>query len=77
MMLAEAQLVELDLSDNAFGPNGMEGITELLKSKTCYTLKELRLNNNGLGVFGGRVSSNVTLCFDNSLLIEIVNPYNK
>ena len=56
MMLAETQLVELDLSDNAFGPNGMEGITELLKSKTCYTLKELRLNNNGLGVFGGRVS---------------------
>ena len=57
MMLAETQLVELDLSDNAFGPNGMEGITELLKSKTCYTLKELRLNNNGLGVFGGRVSN--------------------
>ncbi len=55
MMLAEAQLVELDLSDNAFGPNGMEGLTELLKSKTCYSLRELRLNNNGLGVFGGRV----------------------
>ena len=67
MMLAETQLVELDLSDNAFGPNGMEGITELLKSKTCYTLKELRLNNNGLGVFGGRVSNN-TCCAVNTFL---------
>lgn len=55
MMEANAQLVELDLSDNAFGPNGVEGIVDLLKSKTCYTLKELRLNNNGLGTTGGKV----------------------
>lgn len=55
MIQANAQLVELDLSDNAFGPNGVEGIIDLLKSKTCYTLKELRLNNNGLGTTGGKV----------------------
>ncbi len=66
MMLAEAQLVELNLSDNAFGPNGMEGLTELLKSKTCYTLKELRLNNNGLGVFGGRVSDSFVVSLNNT-----------
>ena len=55
MIGAGTQLVELDLSDNAFGPNGVEGIVDLLKSKTCYTLKELRLNNNGLGTTGGKV----------------------
>lgn len=56
MIEANSQLVELDLSDNAFGPNGVEGIVDLLKSKTCYTLKELRLNNNGLGTTGGKVN---------------------
>ena len=56
MITANAQLVELDLSDNAFGPNGVNGIIDLLKSKTCYTLKELRLNNNGLGTTGGKVT---------------------
>jgi Ran GTPase-activating protein (RanGAP) involved in mRNA processing and transport len=55
MIEANAQLTELDLSDNAFGPNGVNGIVDLLKSKTCYTLKELRLNNNGLGTTGGKV----------------------
>ena len=54
-MKARAHLVELDLSDNAFGPNGMVGLVELLKSESCYSLKELRLNNNGLGVTGGKV----------------------
>ena len=63
MISAGAQLVELDLSDNAFGPNGVEGIVDLLKSKTCYTLKELRLNNNGLGTTGGKVSS----CFQSHI----------
>ena len=55
IMLSGAQLVELDLSDNAFGPNGMVGLTDLLKSKSCYTLKALKLNNNGLGVTGGKM----------------------
>jgi Ran GTPase-activating protein (RanGAP) involved in mRNA processing and transport len=31
IMLANAQLVELDLSDNAFGPIGAEGIVDLLR----------------------------------------------
>ena len=55
-MSAEATLTELDLSDNAFGPNGMEGLTDLLKSSSCYRLRTLKLNNNGLGTHGGKVS---------------------
>ncbi|XP_046569037.1 ran GTPase-activating protein 1-like [Haliotis rubra] len=52
---AGAQLVELDLSDNAFGPNGVQGLVDLIKSSSCYTLQELRLNNNGLGITGGKM----------------------
>ncbi|XP_033103143.1 ran GTPase-activating protein 1-like, partial [Anneissia japonica] len=49
-----AQLVELDLSDNAFGPDGVKAFKELLTSTACYSLQELRLNNNGLGI-GGKI----------------------
>jgi len=55
LMVAKANLVELDLSDNAFGPNGMNGLTDFLRSSSCYSLRELRLNNNGLGIHGGKV----------------------
>lgn len=54
--MAGARLVELDLSDNAFGPIGMEGLATLLRSPSCYTLQELLLNNNGLGIAGAKVS---------------------
>uniref|UniRef100_A0A3Q4M936 Ran GTPase activating protein 1 n=1 Tax=Neolamprologus brichardi TaxID=32507 RepID=A0A3Q4M936_NEOBR len=55
LMLAGARLTVLDLSDNAFGPDGVKGIENLLKSSTCYTLQELRLNNCGMGVGGGKI----------------------
>ncbi|XP_013775322.1 ran GTPase-activating protein 1-like [Limulus polyphemus] len=55
IMLAPAYLVELDLSDNAFGPVGVPGIVPLLKSSSCFTLQELKLNNNGLGIEGGKM----------------------
>lgn len=55
-MLAGARLTVLDLSDNAFGPDGVKGIEKLLKSTACYTLQELRLNNCGMGIGGGKVS---------------------
>ncbi len=55
LILAQAKLEELDLSDNALGPVGMEGLVQFLKSPVCYSLKCLRLNNNGLGIYGGRV----------------------
>ena len=54
-MGAGCQLVELDLSDNAFGPNGIVGLVDLLKSSNCFSLQELKLNNNGLGITGGKV----------------------
>ena len=55
LMTANVRLVELDLSDNAFGPIGMEGIVDLLKSPSCFTLQELKLNNTGCGVTGGKL----------------------
>lgn len=58
IITAKATLVELDLSDNAFGPIGVEGLVELFRSPSCFTLQILRLNNNGLGIAGGKVSNN-------------------
>ncbi|KFO88179.1 Ran GTPase-activating protein 1, partial [Buceros rhinoceros silvestris] len=52
LITAGAQLVELDLSDNAFGPDGVRGFEVLLKSSACYTLQELKLNNCGMGIGG-------------------------
>jgi len=65
--MANAQLVELDLSDNAFGPIGMDGIAELLKSPSCFTLQELRLNNTGCGITGGKLLAKTLMeCYENS-----------
>lgn len=47
--------MELDLSDNAFGPDGVRGFETLLKSPACFTLQELKLNNCGMGIGGGKV----------------------
>lgn len=55
MIKAGARLSVLDLSDNAFGPIGVEGLAKLLQSDVCSELEELRLNNNGLGITGGRL----------------------
>ncbi|XP_008934538.1 PREDICTED: ran GTPase-activating protein 1 [Merops nubicus] len=55
VITAGAQLVELDLSDNAFGPDGVRGFEALLKSPSCYTLQELKLNNCGMGIGGGKI----------------------
>ena len=56
IMAAEANLTELDLSDNAFGPTGIEPIMPLLTSPSFYSIKVLKFNNNGLGTKGGTVS---------------------
>lgn len=66
LMVAKANLVELDLSDSAFGPNGMIGLTEFLCSSSCYSLCELRLNNNGLGIQGGKVTKALKLIYHNN-----------
>ncbi|KAI7816606.1 putative ran GTPase activating protein 1 [Gamsiella multidivaricata] len=46
-------LVELNLSDNAFGAAGVHPLVEFLT--TNRNLQILKLNNNGLGVTGGKV----------------------
>jgi len=57
IITAGAKLRELDLSDNAFGPDGVKGIKTLLMSESCYNLETLKLNNNGLGIGGGKILS--------------------
>eukprot|EP00794_Sanderia_malayensis_P007169 gene7169-7975_t len=56
-----AKLKELDLSDNAFGPDGVKAIKKLLMSPVCYSLEVLKLNNNGLGIGGGKILSQALL----------------
>uniref|UniRef100_A0A673J5F1 Ran GTPase-activating protein 1-like n=1 Tax=Sinocyclocheilus rhinocerous TaxID=307959 RepID=A0A673J5F1_9TELE len=41
LITAGTRLKVLDLSDNAFGPDGVKGIEKLLKSTACHTLQEL------------------------------------
>ncbi|KAM8929937.1 ran GTPase-activating protein 1 isoform 2-T2 [Pelodytes ibericus] len=55
LITAGAQLTELDLSDNAFGPDGVRGFEALLKSRACFTLQQLKLNNCGMGIGGGKI----------------------
>eukprot|EP00092_Neocalanus_flemingeri_P036782 GFUD01040043.1.p1 GENE.GFUD01040043.1~~GFUD01040043.1.p1 ORF type:complete len:2751 (-),score=928.30 GFUD01040043.1:212-8194(-) len=70
IMTAQARLVELDLSDNAFGPVGMEGLITFLKSPSCFSLQELKLNNTGCGVTGGKMLANLLLdCYNRSKAI--------
>ncbi|GFQ90634.1 ran GTPase-activating protein 1 [Trichonephila clavata] len=67
IMTANAHLVVLDLSDNAFGPRGLVGLQELLESPSCYTLEELHFNNNGLGIQGATLlSGSICKCIENS-----------
>lgn len=67
LVKANARLTELDLSDNAFGPIGVKGLAALLSSPSCYNLQILRLNNNGLGIGGGKLLSSALLdCYQRS-----------
>lgn len=67
VMLSSAKLTVLDLSDNAFGPRGLIGIVKLLESPSCYTLQELHLNNNGLGIQGATMLADAMCkCVENS-----------
>lgn len=69
IIAAGARLSELDLSDNAFGPDGVKGIKKLLMSESCYKLSVLKLNNNGLGVGGGKLLSEAFIkCHESSSL---------
>lgn len=68
-MTAGAHLEVLDLSDNASGPIGVDGIQDLLASEVCWGLKELRMANMGLGITGAKVKTimNTSICSNMSL----------
>ncbi|KAJ1918764.1 Ran GAP Rna1 [Mycoemilia scoparia] len=46
------ELLLLDLSDNAFGPTGADAVYDFLANSS--SLQTLYLNNNGLGIQGGK-----------------------
>lgn len=47
-----AKLIELDVSDNAFGPHGAKELRPFLESSSAERLQVLLLNNLGLGIGG-------------------------
>jgi hypothetical protein len=48
----------------------MEGLVTLLRSPSCYSLQELRLNNTGCGVTGGRLLAKTLLeCYHASAAV--------
>ncbi|XP_051928236.1 ran GTPase-activating protein 1b [Hippocampus zosterae] len=70
LMIAGARLTALDLSDNAFGPDGVKGIDQLLRSAACHTLRELKLNNCGMGIGGGKILAEALMeCHRQSLVV--------
>lgn len=60
LIAANSHIVELDLSDNAFGPDCAKACVEFLQSPSAYSLKYLKFNNNGLGG-GGVILANALL----------------
>ncbi|CAF0937403.1 unnamed protein product, partial [Didymodactylos carnosus] len=63
-----SHIVEINLSDNAFGPIGVKALEGFLSSSCCFSLKDLRLNNNGLGSMGGKMLAEALInCHRNSI----------
>lgn len=62
-----AHLVEINMSDNAFGPIGLHALVDFLESTSCFSLKEIRMHNNGLGPQGSqKFASALNKCLQNS-----------
>ncbi|XP_026690179.2 ran GTPase-activating protein 1-like [Ciona intestinalis] len=66
IITSKARLVELDLSDNAFGPDCAKACVELLKSPSAFTLQILKFNNNGLGGGGIILAQTLIECYEKS-----------
>lgn len=65
--ISGAKLVELNMSDNAYGPIGLTALIEFLQSSCCYSLKEIRMHNNGLGPDGSKKFADALLkCHEKS-----------
>lgn len=58
-MIDNTALVELNLSDNAFGGRSAEPMVNFLKNNHSFSV--LKLNNNGLGVTGGTIVAEALL----------------
>lgn len=55
------------MSDNAFGPIGLEALVDFFQSSACFSLKEIRMHNNGLGPDGAKkLAHAIEKGFDNS-----------
>uniref|UniRef100_A0A0K0DI42 Ran gtpase-activating protein n=1 Tax=Angiostrongylus cantonensis TaxID=6313 RepID=A0A0K0DI42_ANGCA len=67
MISANCHITELDLSDNAFGPIGVEGIRQFLVSPAAFSLEVLKLNNNGLGSGGKVIAECLSECHSRSI----------
>ncbi|KAH9891850.1 RNI-like protein [Cubamyces lactineus] len=64
-LIGKSTLVEIDLSDNAFGGRSVDPLVPFLS--TARSLQVLKLNNNGLGPAGGTVIADALLALANSL----------
>ncbi|RNA35325.1 ran GTPase-activating 1 [Brachionus plicatilis] len=62
-----AHLVEINMSDNAYGPIGLDALVDFLATDTCFSLREIRMHNNGLGPQGSqKFASALHKCLTNS-----------
>jgi Ran GTPase-activating protein 1 len=65
--LSGARLVEINMSDNAYGPIGLTALTEFFENSCCMTLKEIRMHNNGLGPDGAKKFADaLSKCYEKS-----------
>lgn len=64
-LIGKSTLVEIDLSDNAFGGRSVDPLVPFLSS--ARSLRVLKLNNNGLGPAGGAVIANALTTLAESL----------
>lgn len=62
-----AHLVEINMSDNAYGPIGLDALVDFLATDTCFSLREIRMHNNGLGPQGSqKFATALDKCLANS-----------
>lgn len=66
--ISDKPITHLDLSENAFGPDGVASFMDFLSS--CSTLTTLKLNNNGLSGKAGEMLAEAITKNDNQRLVE-------
>jgi Ran GTPase-activating protein 1 len=67
LIFAGTRLTTLDLSDNAIGPQAIHGLEDFLSGEACFGLKNLYLNNCGLGGAGTTVAKCLIECHKKAL----------